>query len=181
MNEYGEFLDDSTVRFERLLQGPIERIWAYLTESDKRAKWLCAGETELRSGGKVEMHFHNLSLSGPDDIPRPEKYRDLPERMSFGGTVTACEPMRRLSHTWEFEDENSEVTYELREQGDKVLLILTHRRLTSSDMVLSVSTGWHTHLGLLEDTLHGNEVRPFYKTQAELQAEYERRLVAADT
>ena len=84
--------------------------------------------------------------------------------------------MRVLSHTWEFEDENSEVTYELSEQGDKVLLVLTHRRLTSSDMVLSVSTGWHTHLGLLEDVLSGNDVRPFYKTQTDLQSEYEQLL-----
>ena len=40
MNDYGELLDESTVRFERLLPGPIDRVWSYLTKSDKRAQWL---------------------------------------------------------------------------------------------------------------------------------------------
>ena len=31
-----------TVRIERILPGPVERVWAYLTESDKRKKWLAA-------------------------------------------------------------------------------------------------------------------------------------------
>ena len=38
----------STIRFERLLPGPVERVWAYLTESKKRATWLAAGEFDLR-------------------------------------------------------------------------------------------------------------------------------------
>ena len=37
MSKYGERVDDSTVRFERMLPGPIERVWEYLTDSDKRA------------------------------------------------------------------------------------------------------------------------------------------------
>ena len=45
MENYGEMLDDTTIRFERMLPGPIERVWEYITESDKRAKWLCAGDT----------------------------------------------------------------------------------------------------------------------------------------
>jgi uncharacterized protein YndB with AHSA1/START domain len=37
MNTYGALLSDDAIRFERLLPGPIERIWVYLTQSDKRA------------------------------------------------------------------------------------------------------------------------------------------------
>ena len=176
MSEYGELIDDNTVRFERLLPGPVERIWAFLTESDKRARWLCAGDAETRVGGKVDMHFCNRALSTEDDIPRPEKYRELPETISFGGTVTRCKPMRLLAHTWEFEDELSEVCYELTPHGDKVLLVLTHRRLATAGQVLSVSTGWHSHLNLLEDVLTGDALRPFYRMQADLEAEYDRRL-----
>jgi uncharacterized protein YndB with AHSA1/START domain len=36
-------IEPGTVKMERLLPGPVERVWAYITESDKRAKWLCAG------------------------------------------------------------------------------------------------------------------------------------------
>ena len=55
----------STVRLERLLPGPVERVWAYLVESDKRATWLAAGEFDLRVGGKIELIFDNDKL--PDD------------------------------------------------------------------------------------------------------------------
>ena len=176
MSHYGERIDESTVRFERLLPGPIERVWEYLTDGDKRARWFCGGNTDLRVGGKVEMHFHNASLSTQPDIDPPEKYRDMPEKMSFGGTVTQCEPPRLLAHTWDFEDEHSEVCYELEEAGDQVRLVLTHRKLASDDEIISVSGGWHTHLDILEDVLHGREPRAFWKTHAPLEAEYERRV-----
>ena len=176
MTEYGEQLSKDTVRFRRLLPGPIERVWAYLTESDKRAQWLCGGDAEPRVGGHVDMHFHNASLSGDDDIPRPEKYRDMPEKISFAGKVTRCEPPNVLAHTWEFEDEASEVCYELEAQGDKVLLTLTHRKLDTSETVLSVITGWHSHLNLLEDVLAGEKRRPIYRMQTELEDEYGKQL-----
>ena len=176
MNEYGELLDENTVRFERLLPGPIERVWSYLTESDKRAQWLCGGDVEAAVDGHVDMHFHNVSLSSDDDIPRPDKYRDKPEEMSFEGRVIRCEPPHVLEHTWEFGDEHSEVCYQLEEQGDKVRLVLTHRRLETSDTVLSVSTGWHTHLNLLEDVLEEKKPRPFYQMQLQYESEYGQRL-----
>jgi len=176
MNEYGELLDENTVRFERLLPGPIERVWRYLTEDEKRAKWLCGGDVETTAGGHVDMHFHNVSLSSNDDIPRPDKYRDKPEKMSFTGKVTRCEPPHVLRHTWEFGDEHSEVCYELEEQGEKVRLVLTHRRLETTDTVLSVSGGWHTHLNILVDVLEGNQLRPFYKMQTQFESEYSERL-----
>ena len=176
MSEYGELVDENTVRFERLLPGPIERVWSYLTVDEKRARWLCGGDVETRNGGHVDMHFHNVSLSCDEDIPRPEKYRDRPEKMSFAGRVVRCEPPNILQHTWEFGDEHSEVCYELTEQDDKVKLVLTHRRLDTSDIVLSVSTGWHTHLNLLVDVLEGSSPRPFYKMQLQYESEYGDRL-----
>lgn len=176
MNDYGELLDNNTVRFERLLPGPIERVWSFLTESEKRAMWLCGGDVESAVGGVVDMHFHNLSLSGDDDIPRPEKYKDNPEKISFVGEVTRYEPPHFLQHTWEFGDESSEVCYELIAQGDKVKLVLIHRRLDTRDTVLSVSGGWHTHLNVLVDVLEGNTPRPFYKMQTQYESEYEKRL-----
>ena len=176
MNEYGELLDESTVKFERLLPGPIERVWSYLTESEKRARWLCGGKVETVADGHIDMLFHNSSLSSDEDIPRPEKYKDKPEKMSFEGKVTRCEPPRVLEHTWEFDDESSLVCYELTEEEDKVRLILTHRKLDNKDTVLSVSGGWHTHLNLLVDVLEGSRPRPFYKMQQQYVSEYEKRL-----
>lgn len=175
MGKYGERIDDTTVRFERLLPGPLERVWEYLTDSDKRGSWFASGKTDLKIGGRTEMHFHNASLSTQPDIDPPEKYKDMPEKMSFGGTVTRCEPPYVIAHTWEFEEEHSEVCFELQEEGDKVRLILTHRKLNGLDDVLSVSGGWHTHLDILEDVLEGREPQAFWKMHAPLDAEYERR------
>ena len=50
-------LAPATVRMERLLPGPVERLWAYLTESKKRATWFCGGEFELRVGGHARLQF----------------------------------------------------------------------------------------------------------------------------
>ena len=48
MNDYAVVTAPGTVRIERLLPGPIGRIWSYLTESDKRSQWLAAGNMELK-------------------------------------------------------------------------------------------------------------------------------------
>ena len=157
------------------MPGPIQRIWEYLTDSDKRGTWFASGETELEVGGKVEMRFNNASLSKRPDMDPPEKYRELPETMSFDGTVTQCEPPRLLAYTWNFENENSEVCFELSEDEGGVRLVLTHRKLASDDEVVDVSAGWHTHLDILGDVLEGRDPRPFWKTHTPLDAEYERR------
>ena len=176
MNSYGEVLDKETVRFERLLPGPIERVWSYLIDADKRARWLCGGETELEVGGNVDLIFQNAKLSGQADIERPEKYKDLPEKILFTGTVTRCEPPHVLAHSWDFEDTSSEVCYELTEQGDDVLLVLTHTRLSGRDEMQSVCGGWHTHLDILVDVMHSVEPQPFWKVHTQREAEYEERL-----
>jgi len=176
MNKYGERLDESTVRFERLLPGPIGRVWEYVTDGEKRAKWLAGGSTELKVDGKVELRFHNTSLSPLPDDPPPQKYCGLPEKMSYSGHVTKCEPPFLLAHTWEADDEYSEVEYQLVEQGDKVLLTIIHSKLANDDMVLGVSGGWHAHLGILEDQLEERTPKPFWKTHTALEAEYAVRL-----
>ena len=35
-DDYGELIEPTTLRIQRLLPGPIERIWAYLTDSELR-------------------------------------------------------------------------------------------------------------------------------------------------
>jgi uncharacterized protein YndB with AHSA1/START domain len=176
MSRYGELLDKGTVRFERTLPGPVERVWSYIVESDKRRKWLCAGDIGAGNGAQVDMHFHNETLSQAEDIDIPEKYRHMPREMNFSGTVTHWNPPHAVAHTWEFDDETSEVVYELEEIGDKVRLVLTHRKLETPRTVLDVSAGWHTHLDILVDVLEEQEPQPFWKTHSALEDEYSQRL-----
>lgn len=64
MNDYGMIIEPGTLRIQRLLPGPIERVWAYLTESDKRATWLAAGAMKLENGAPLELEFRNSDLAG---------------------------------------------------------------------------------------------------------------------
>jgi uncharacterized protein YndB with AHSA1/START domain len=175
LGEFGVVPEARTLRLQRLLPGPIERVWAYLTESEKRGKWLARGPMELRVGGRVELNFRNAELSPHKETP-PDRYKDRGAG-SLRGRITLCDPPRLLSYTWN-EDSGapSEVTFELTPQDADVLLVLTHRRLGDRTAMLSVAGGWHTHLGILIDHLNGREPRPFWSTYARLEAEYERRL-----
>jgi uncharacterized protein YndB with AHSA1/START domain len=168
---FGEITEPGCIVFTRLLPGLVERVWAYLTESEKRAKWLASGDTELKAGGKVMFHFKHSDLSDVD-YPIPEKYRDMENGLSFTGRVLQVEPPSLLCYTWgEGSHEASEVTFELKPQGEKVLLTLTHRKLTKGEMV-SVASGWHTHLEILADWLEGKSPAGFWKTHAELEQIY---------
>ena len=174
MSDYGVVTEPGTVRIQRVLPGPIERVWAYLTESEKRGTWLSSGDMEPRIGGQVHLHFRNSELSAHGESP-PERYRDHACGEQNDGRVTAWEPPRRLGYTW---SGGSEVVFELTPQEADVLLVLTHRRLGDRETMLSVSAGWHAHLGILSDKLAGREPGPFWSTHARLEREYEQLLSA---
>jgi len=169
---YGELLDPASVRIERMLPGPIERVWAYLTESDMRAQWLARGDMKLQPGAKVEFVWRNAELSGvPEERPegQPEEGRMVCE-------VVRAEPPRMLVIGWGAS--GSEVTFELEPRGSEVLLTVTHRRLPDRANLLGVSAGWHAHLEFLVARLNGTELPKFWKTWAALRAEYDQRLPA---
>ena len=179
MNDYGVVLDDSTVRFERMLPGPIERVWEFLTDPVQRAKWFAGGPMEPRAGGKLELHFKHRNLMIVDE-PVPEKYRDVTDKgFTFHSTVTRWEPPRVLAFTFSEPKEGvppSEVTFELTPEGKNVRLVLTHRRLPSRAEMADVSGGWHLHLGILQARLEGREPEPLWTMHAKLTAAYAERI-----
>ena len=170
---YATVIAPLTVRIERLLPGPIERVWSFLTESELRGRWLASGEMELKSGGSVEHVFNNSELT-ENDIAAPAKYAKEAGTVRMHGRLLACEPPRLLAYTWGESEDASEVRFELSPQGDKVHLVLTHSCLPNREEMLSVAGGWHTHLGILLDRLEGREPAGFWKTHARLEAEYEK-------
>jgi uncharacterized protein YndB with AHSA1/START domain len=173
MDDHATFPEPTTVRLERLLPGPIEKVWAFLTESDKRAQWFAGGEMEPRVGGKLELCFNHAKLSNE---PIPAKYKDIATGQVSHRIVTKYDPPHTLGYT--FGDPGPqgqpEVTFELKERGDKVLLILTHRRADPAS-VTDYASGWDAHTQLLIDLLNGVPRRPFWATHAKLKAEYEKR------
>ncbi len=176
MNDFGTVLAPDTVRIERILPGPIERVWAYLTEADKRRTWLAGGDMELHNGGSVELVFHNNALTD-NDTPPPPKYEKYGGQIHSTGRILACDAPRLLEFTWdEGPDDYSQVRFELSPHGDEVRLVLTHSRLANRDAMISVSGGWHTHLGILADRLAGRTPPGFWATHARVEAEYEQRI-----
>ena len=72
---YGVLTEPTTLTIQRRLPGPIERVWAYLTESDLRRQWLAAGEMEMKVGAPVELVWRNDELSNPPG-QRPPGFPD---------------------------------------------------------------------------------------------------------
>jgi uncharacterized protein YndB with AHSA1/START domain len=180
---YGIVVAPGVVRFERVLPGPIERVWSYLTDSKKRSTWLAAGEMELRPGGTVEHVFRNSALTEHDDPP-PAKYAAHSDETRMHGHILTYDPPHVLAYTWgettgEHADALSEVRYELSPAGKDVRLVLTHSKLANRDGMVGVAGGWHTHLGLLADRLAGRTPPGFWRTFTQREADYEQRMPAS--
>src|SRR5262245_43657254 len=111
MNGKGQFRKASMVRFERLLPGPVERVWEFLVNTDRLPGWFGDAAIERRVGGAGRM------MGG-----------------QVRGVVTTWSPPRHLTYTWNVfspgETESpypeSYVSFELEPRGNDVLLVLTH-------------------------------------------------------
>lgn len=166
---YGKLVTPDTLHIERLLPGPIERVWSYLTESDKRRKWLASGDMPLARGAEFTMTWRNDDLTTPSGT-RPEGFG---AEHSMTSRIIEATPPRRLAFTF---GSASEVEIALEPVGDKVRLTLTHRRIADRAMVLMVGPGWHAHLDLLQATLEGTKTDPFWDMWQKLRGEYEARI-----
>jgi uncharacterized protein YndB with AHSA1/START domain len=168
---YGVLSEPTTLTIQRMLPGPIERVWAYLTESDLRRKWLAAGEMELKVGAPFEFVWRNSELTDPPG-KRPEGFG---EEHRMQSRITELDPPRKIAFTWA-KGGSGDVSMELEPRGSKVLLTVIHRRLPDRGMLVGVSTGWHAHLDMLAARLADEEPGPFWDGFARLKAEYERRI-----
>lgn len=176
MSEYGKLIGNNAVRFERLLPGPIERVWEYLTDSEKRGTWFAAGPMEPRVDGKLELVFDNSNL-GPGHTEPPERFKQYGGIHRSHHTVTRYEPPHALAITWDGGEDGgpSEVLFELAKKDADVLLTVTHRRIGSRDVLRDVSGGWHTHLDILADRLNGRTPQPFWTRFEKIEAAYDKR------
>lgn len=170
-DQYGQFNGPGEVRLVRSLPGPIERVWEFLTDSEKRSRWFAGGPMEPRQGGAYNLLFRTILLA-PDETP-PEAQKETHDPgFSMAGVVTRWEPPRVLAYTFG-ETGESEVTFELTPEGERVRLVLTHRaRGEDLESMPGYSSGWHTHLAHLVALLEGTPRPPFWPLHARLRAEY---------
>ena len=92
-NAYGVLTEPATLKIQRLLPGPIERVWAYLTESDLRRQWLAAGQMEMKVGAPFELVWRNDELTDPPG-QRPAGFS---EEHRMQSRITELDPPRKLA------------------------------------------------------------------------------------
>ncbi len=167
---YGALQGD-VLTIQRLLPGPIERIWAYLTDSELRRKWLAAGALEPKAGSSFEFVWRNDELTDPPGMRPP----GFDEEHRMVGRVLEIEAPRRLLISW---GAASDVLFELTAEDDQVRLTIVHRRAPSRDVLLNVSAGWHAHLDVLVALVTETQPAPHWDLFSRLRVEYDQRLPA---
>ena len=144
MADLGELFRAPGVRFWRRLPGPIERVWAHLTDPARLGGWYDAGSLiEPREGGAVRLNGGHIR-----------------------GVVTQWRPSVKFAHTWNVFGPGETVsaypesylTLELIQEGGDVALTLTHLPVLDRFEPQN-AMGWATFLDILDDTVNGRTVQ----------------------
>jgi uncharacterized protein YndB with AHSA1/START domain len=160
--DFGTLLDAHTLRFERDLPGPIERVWEYLTDSDLRATWLYPGEVPREVGGE-----YSKTWEGEDGAPGGE----------LRLRTRIYDPPHVLEYDWIEMDapggaiRDSYIRFELTARGDRVHLTFTHRALPI-DSYPTIGAGWHAHLDTLVAQVGGHGGPDAYARYAAIAPRY---------
>jgi uncharacterized protein YndB with AHSA1/START domain len=136
MNPDGQLKKDAMVQFERLLPGPIERVWAFVTDPKKLPGWFGEGSIEPRPGGAVSLMGGHVR-----------------------GIVTRWQPPRRLTYSWNVFAAGETLTIELEPRGSEVALTLTHLPVLER-FEKQNAMGWHTFLDMLGAAVRGEATEP---------------------
>jgi uncharacterized protein YndB with AHSA1/START domain len=173
MSPDGTLLDLHTVEFKRLLPGPIELAWNYLTKPELLKTWFADVTLEPRVGGIVDVRFQKDTCGGG--------------KGGVHGTIREFRPphvivfswiQRRIQPDGSIKDSNEgEVRFELAERGDKVLLTLLHSGLSTTELT-SHSAGWHGYLDNLESRISGGGAIDFMASFNRRHPRYQERLSA---
>ena len=166
----GRRVEPDTLRMERTLPAPVERVWAYLTDPDKRATWLAGGTMAHAPGELFDLRFDHTRLTGE---VAPDRYAECRVPIAQKSRLVRMEAPTLLAISWDEGPSPSEVTFELTPQGNATLLVLTHRRLASRKDMLSVAGGWHSHVDVLIDVLAGQQPQGFWTNLLAVEKAYE--------
>lgn len=145
MTDAGQMLRVPAVRFERILRGPVERVWEHLTEPAKLEAWYGSDSMiEPREGGTVRLMGGHIR-----------------------GVVTQWRALKRFAHSWNvFNPGESESQYpesylliELAPRANDVQLVLTHVPILER-FEKQNAMGWHTFLDILAASAAGEGIEP---------------------
>ena len=152
-------IGSDAIRLERLLDAPVEKVWRYLTEANLREQWFMGG-TDASGVGEFELLVDHDKLS-TDDVPYPETHECFKGAV-WSEKVIRFEPPRLLETTFQG-GKNGNVTYELRAEGQRTRLVLTHSGITSPTGFQDFGGGWNSHMTVLQELLAGRSVQNFWE------------------
>ena len=119
---------DVTMRFERRLGHPLERVWMAITDPGEIEAWWGRATVDLRPGGTMRIQWLNGDVTMP-------------------ATITELDP----PHVLEIEgDPHGTLRFELAADGDDTVLTFVARSQVPDDFRGKVLAGWHWHLEALE-------------------------------
>lgn len=143
MGDQSQALRVPAARFERVLPGPVEQVWAHLTKCRLLPGWFGAdGVIEPRQGGAVRFADGHVR-----------------------GVVTQWKPHRHLAYSWNVYGPRdadslhpeSYLSFELVPEGSSVRLVLLHLPILERFEAQN-AMGWHSFLDMLEAALRGEPV-----------------------
>jgi uncharacterized protein YndB with AHSA1/START domain len=129
---FGRRIGTDTLRFERRLNVPTERVWRALVSAEGLGAWL--GQVVLlepRAGGRLVIRFDADSV--------------------MDGAILEFAPNRRLVLAWrEGARDESNVSFELApDDAGGTHFSLTHRYIRAGEETIDFGAGWHSHLNAL--------------------------------
>lgn len=125
--------DTVGVRFERLFDHPVSRLWEALTEPEQLAQWLAPAVIRGGAAGTI-----SLQLTGG----------------TMGGRILQWKENALLEYVWY---NGSVVRWELmRESKGRTRLVFTHTHVPDAQL-LDAAKGWHYHLDMLSLVLDGSD------------------------
>lgn len=97
----------------RVFDAPVELVWKAITDVDLLKQW-----SPFFTDFKAEVGFENQFLLGPD----------LEHQYLHICRVTEVIEWKRLTYTWSYDKEEGEsyVTFELFAEGEKTTVVFTH-------------------------------------------------------
>ena len=164
-----------TIRLERTLDAPAEKVWRYLTEADLRSQWFMGG-TDAKPGGEFELLVDHDKLSDDDNVAYPESYAEFKGK-TWVEKVIRFDPPRLLETTFQ-SGKNGIVTYELFPEGDRTRIVITHSGIVSPVGAQDFGSGWNSHLTVLEERLAGRGVKDFWALHARSREDVRKALEA---
>jgi len=154
-----------TIRFERILDAPVETVWRYLVEPELRALWFAGGATDPREGGAIDLIFDHDNLSA-DDVLYPAAYAAY-KGATVHERILRFDPPRVFAFTFEGDGVAS---FELFPEGGRTRLVLTHSGIAKRENFAGFGGGWHSHLAVLQALFRGERIGDFWALHAQSEA-----------